>query len=267
MSTLDPAELAKFDQSSSRWWDDSQGEFAMLHRLNPLRLDYIISILQKYHDNLARQAINNAQGRPDLSGFRVLDVGCGGGILALPLARLGAQVIGVDASHNALKQARQEADRQGVQLVFHCGTLENLVLNNSDDFPPASFDFITLMELIEHVSDPELLLKSCMKLLKPGGFLFLSTINRTLKAYFKAIVAAEYLLRWLPRGTHEWSKFLHPAEIAEILEDDADLLDIKGINYQIMRSKWHIDSEDYSCNFIAAFRKKISESSNGEPKI
>lgn len=187
---VDAAEVAKFDALASRWWDTS-GEFAALHEINPLRLGYL-------------------KRRTELRGRRVLDVGCGGGILTEALAAAGAEVTGIDAAEGALRVARLHREESGVEVTYEQATAERFA-----DLHPGEFDVVTCLEMLEHVPSPRSVVSACGRLVRPGGDVFFSTINRNPKAFFLAIVGAEYLLRLLPTGTHEYEKFIRPSELEE----------------------------------------------------
>jgi 2-polyprenyl-6-hydroxyphenyl methylase / 3-demethylubiquinone-9 3-methyltransferase len=228
---FDPAELAKFSDLAHRWWD-LESEFRPLHQINPLRLDWI-------------------QGLISLEGKRVLDVGCGGGILADSMARRGADVLGIDLATKALKVAQLhaiEAETQGVS--YREISAEALAAEQ-----PTSFDVVTCMEMLEHVPDPSLIVKACADLVKPGGYVFFSTINRNAKAFLFAIVGAEYLLNLLPRGTHEYGKLIKPSELAGYCRAaELELQQTKGMEYNPVTRRYWL-SADTSVNYMQATRK------------
>lgn len=223
---FDPAELAKFSDLAHRWWD-KESEFRPLHQINPLRLDWMDNIVP-------------------LKGLRVLDVGCGGGILADAMARKGADVLGIDLSTKALKVAQLhalEAQTEGVE--YREISAEALAAEQ-----PASFDVVTCMEMLEHVPDPSLVVKACATLVKPGGHVFFSTINRNAKAFLFAIVGAEYVLNLLPRGTHEYAKLIKPSELAgHCRSAGLDLTYTKGLQYNPLTKHYWLDS-DTSVNYM-----------------
>ena len=202
--STDPAEVAKFDALAEEWWDP-HGKFAPLHRMNPCRLDYINSQIEIEFDRYLR----NSQ---PFSGIRIADIGCGGGLLAEPMARLGANVTGVDAAARNIPVARRHAEISGLEIDYRNATAEQLSENGE------RFDVVLAMEIIEHVSVPSQFLETCRSLLSPGGLLICSTINRTVKSFAAAIVGAEYILRWLPRGTHDWNRFIAPDELFSLFE-------------------------------------------------
>jgi 2-polyprenyl-6-hydroxyphenyl methylase / 3-demethylubiquinone-9 3-methyltransferase len=228
---IDPAEIAKFETLASRWWDPS-GEFKPLHDINPLRLDYI-------------------RKRADLAGKRVVDIGCGGGILAESMSRLGASVTGIDMGEAPLAVARMHLLESGLQVDYRQLTAEQLA-----EEEPASFDAVTCMEMLEHVPDPASVVDACARLARPGGDVFFSTINRNTRAYLSAIVGAEYVLRLLPRGTHEYRKFIRPSELAAWMRAAGmpvaglELQDLAGMGYNPLNGRYFLTS-DISVNYLA----------------
>ena len=230
---FDPAELAKFSDLAHRWWD-KESEFRPLHEINPLRLDWI--------DGLA-----------PLKGRRVLDVGCGGGILADSMARKGATVLGIDLASKALKVAELHAlEAQTESVQYREISAEELAAEQ-----PASFDSVTCMEMLEHVPDPSSVVKACSALVKPGGYVFFSTINRNAKAFLFAIVGAEYVLNLLPRGTHEYAKFIKPNELAAYCRAaELNLDQAKGMEYNPLTRRYWLGA-DTSVNYLLATRKIV----------
>src|SRR5712691_3461170 len=231
MLNADPAELAKFGALAHRWWDPGS-DFKPLHDINPLRLDYI------------------ERRSGGLAGKRTLDVGCGGGILAEALARAGAKVTGIDLSDKALAVARLHQLESGVDVDYRLSAAETLAAE-----APASFDVVTCMELLEHVPDPASTVAACAKLVKIGGLAVLSTINRNPKAYLFAVIGGEYVLRLLPRGTHDYARFIKPSELAAFgrsasLEPD----DLVGMTYNPLAKTYRLEA-DTSVNYIATFRR------------
>ena len=228
---VDPAELAKFSELAHRWWD-TESEFRPLHQINPLRLGWITE-------------------RAPIAGRRVLDVGCGGGILADAMARQGAEVLGIDLATKALKVAQLhalEAQTQGVQ--YREISAEALAAEQ-----PGSFDVVTCMEMLEHVPDPASVVRACATLVKPGGHVFFSTINRNPKSFLFAIVGAEYVLKLLPRGTHEYAKFIRPSELASYARSANLVLEgTRGLEYNPLTRRYWL-SDDTSVNYLLAFRK------------
>ncbi|SMB88176.1 3-demethylubiquinone-9 3-methyltransferase [Pasteurella testudinis DSM 23072] len=236
MQNVDQQEIEKFAKMAQSWWDP-QGDFKPIHRLNPLRLDYIL-----------RQA-------DGLFGKRVLDVGCGGGILSESMARQGAQVTGIDMSPQPLQIARDHAVENGLQIDYRQTTIEDF-LAELQQTPAEKFDVITCMEMLEHVPDPAAVVNSCQALLKDDGVLFFSTINRTLKAWALVVVGAEYVLQMLPKGTHDYDKFIKPAELVNWC-DQAELhcFDMAGYHYNPLSGKFWLN-HDVSANYMATVRKK-----------
>lgn len=227
----DPAELAKFSDLAHRWWDP-ESEFRPLHQINPLRLEWI-------------------NGLSPLQGQRVLDVGCGGGILADAMARKGAQVTGIDLSTKALRVAQLHAlEAQTPDIEYREVSVETLAQEQ-----PGSFDMVTCMEMLEHVPDPDSVVRACATLVKPGGWVFFSTINRNLKSFLFAIVGAEYVLNMLPRGTHEYAKFIRPSELAASCRAaELDLLYTRGLEYNPITQRYWL-SADTSVNYLFATRR------------
>jgi 2-polyprenyl-6-hydroxyphenyl methylase/3-demethylubiquinone-9 3-methyltransferase len=230
-SNVDPAELAKFSELAHRWWDP-ESEFAPLHQINPLRLEWIHTLAA-------------------LSGKQVLDVGCGGGILADAMARKGAQVLGIDLASKSLKVAQLhalEAGTQGVQ--YREVSAEALAAER-----PESFDVVTCMEMLEHVPDPASVVQACARLVKPGGWVFFSTLNRNPKSFLFAIVGAEYVLKLLPRGTHEYARMIKPSELGQWARDAGlDLQGFRGMAYNPFTRRYWLN-QDTSVNYLLACRK------------
>lgn len=227
----DPAELAKFSELAHRWWDPDS-EFRPLHQINPLRLDWINRL-------------------SPLEGQRVLDVGCGGGILSDSMARKGAEVTGIDLATKALRVARLHAlEAHTPRIQYREVSVEALAQES-----PASFDAVTCMEMLEHVPDPQSVVTACARLVKPGGWVFFSTINRNIKAFALAIVGAEYMLKMLPRGTHEYAKFIRPSELAAACRNaQLDVLDTRGLQYNPLTGRYWL-SGDTSVNYLFAARR------------
>src|SRR5262249_18507178 len=224
-STVDPAEVERFQRVADEWWDPN-GKLAPLHRLNPLRLGYI-------RDHAAAHWRRDPLGDAPLSGLALLDIGCGGGLISEPMTRLGATVTGIDATPGNLETARRHAEGQGLAVDYRQSTVEALVEG------ARQYDIVLALEVVEHVADVDLFLQSCGRLVKPCGLLFLSTLNRTAKAWALAIAGAEYVLRWLPRGTHDWRKFLKPSEVTRGLErGGVDVQEITGVIYSPLGRAW-----------------------------
>ena len=227
----DPAELAKFDDLAARWWDPD-GEFAPLHRINPLRLGWI-------------------EERASLAGARVVDVGCGGGILAEAMARAGADVLGIDLAEASLGVARRHAAESGVELEYRAIAAEDFA-----DEMAGAFDVVTCLEMLEHVPDPGGVVAACARLVRPGGRVFFSTINRNVKSRLFAIVGAEYVLRLLPRGTHEHARFIRPSELDAYCRRAGLVMDaITGLVYNPLTRRYRLDADDVDVNYLAAARR------------
>ena len=227
---VDPSEIAKFDAAAPRWWDP-EGEFRPLHDLNPARLDYI-------------------EARAGLAGRRVLDVGCGGGLLAEGMARRGARVTGIDLAPGALEVARLHALESGIAVDYRQITAESLA-----DAEPASFDLVTCLEMLEHVPDPPAIVAALARLVRPSGDVVCSTINRNAKAFALAIVGAEYVLRLLPMGTHQYARLIRPSELARWARDAGlEISDLAGLDYNPATRQARV-SGDTSVNYLAHFKR------------
>jgi 2-polyprenyl-6-hydroxyphenyl methylase / 3-demethylubiquinone-9 3-methyltransferase len=228
-STVDPAEIAKFSKLSETWWDP-KGKMAPLHKINPLRLTYI-------RDAACRKFERNAKSLNCLSGLRILDIGCGAGLLCEPFTRLGAQVVGVDPSASNIAAAKLHAEKAHLSIDYRCTTIEEMD-------PRERFDIVLAMEVVEHVTDIGGFLGRCAAVLKPGGMMVVSTLNRNWKSFALAIVGAEYVLRWLPRGTHEWSKFVTPDELTKYLLDNRLVItEQTGVLYSPFADRWSLSSD------------------------
>jgi len=236
-TSIDPAEVERFSAMAAEWWDPT-GKFKPLHLFNPVRLGFI-------RDEAARRFGRDiSQPRP-FEGMRLLDIGCGGGLLCEPMTRLGFAVTGVDASERNIGVARAHAEQQGLDIDYRADTAEALLLQGE---PP--FDVVLNMEVIEHVADPERFLKDCVKLLRPGGMMIVATLNRTLKAHALAVVGAEYVLRWLPPGTHDWKKFIKPVEILRFLHGEpVSIAGPFGVSYDPLSGRW-APSRDTGVNYM-----------------
>lgn len=234
-SSVDAAEIAKFSKLSAEWWDP-KGKMAPLHRINPLRLGYI-------RDAACRKFERNVRSLNCLGGLRVLDIGCGAGLLCEPLSRLGAQVIGVDPSASNIAAAKLHADKSHLSIDYRCTTVEEID-------PRERFDIVLAMEVVEHVVDVGVFLKRCASMLKPNGLMVVSTLNRNWKSFALAIVGAEYVLRWLPRGTHEWNKFVTPDELTKhLLDNRLVITEQTGVVYSPFADKWTLSS-DMDVNYM-----------------
>ena len=239
MNSINKKEIEKFSKIASEWWNPD-GKFKPLHKFNPIRIKYI-------KQNIINNFKLKNKNKP-LKGISILDIGCGGGLLSEPMARLGANVTGIDASHKNIQIAKLHSKKNSLRINYFCSSPEKLKVKRK-------FDVILNMEIIEHVEDVDFFLKSCSKLLKKNGLMFVATINKTLKSYVFAIVGAEYILRWLPIGTHEWEKFVNPEDLKKILIKYNLYLDkIDGMNFNLIKDEWNI-SRDLSVNYIGKFIK------------
>ena len=238
-TTVDPAEIAKFEAMAAEWWDP-KGKFKPLHLMNPCRLDYITrQIAGEFNRDLSTD-------RP-FEGLRLLDIGCGGGLLSEPMARLGADVVGADAAAGNIPVAQVHAKQSGLEIDYRNTTAEALADAGEQ------FDVVLNMEVVEHVADPLSYLTACKTLLKPGGLQLCSTINRNPKSFAVAIVGAEYVMRWLPKGTHEWHKFITPDELYDLLKNAGlNPVDRKGFVFNPISWQWSISDRDLSVNYVTA---------------
>ncbi len=238
-STVDAAEVAKFEAMAAEWWDPN-GKFKPLHMLNPCRLDYITA-------QIAAEFGRDLSSATPFEGLRLLDIGCGGGLLSEPMARLGATVVGADAAERNIPVAQIHAEQSGLDIDYRHTTAEALAEAGE------SFDVVLNMEVVEHVSDPLAYLTACRMLLKPGGLMICSTINRNPKSFAMAIVGAEYVMRWLPKGTHEWQKFITPDELYDLLRNAGlDPVDRKGFQFNPVTWAWRLSDRDLSVNYVTA---------------
>ncbi|MEL6236899.1 MAG: bifunctional 2-polyprenyl-6-hydroxyphenol methylase/3-demethylubiquinol 3-O-methyltransferase UbiG [Pseudomonadota bacterium] len=237
--TVDASEIAKFEAMAAEWWDPN-GKFRPLHMLNPCRLQYVT-------DQISAHFARDATARAPFAGLRILDIGCGGGLLCEPMARLGAEVTGVDAAPRNIPVAQIHAEQSGLTIAYRHATAEELVAEG------AEFDIVLNMEVVEHVADPQAYTDACAALLKPGGLMLCSTINRNPKSYAMAIIGAEYVMRWLPKGTHEWRKFITPDELFGLIER-AGLtpIDRKGYVFNPLSWSWRVSARDLSVNYVTA---------------
>ena len=238
-TTIDPAEVAKFEAMAAEWWDPN-GKFRPLHMLNPCRLDYITT-------QIAAEFDRDLRAERPFAGLRILDIGCGGGLLSEPMARLGAEVVGADAAERNIPVARLHAEQSGLEIDYRHTTAEALAEAGE------AFDVVLNMEVVEHVADPLGYLTACRQLLKPGGLHICSTLNRNAKSFAMAIVGAEYVMRWLPKGTHDWQKFITPDELYDLLRS-AGLtpVDRKGFVFNPVRWDWSLSDRDLSVNYVTA---------------
>ncbi len=235
MSTINKEEIQKFSKLADEWWD-LNGKFKPLHMFNPIRIQYITEIVKK-HFMIKNDETNF------LNGLNILDIGCGGGLISEPMSRLGASVTGIDASEKNISVAKLHSKKSGLRINYFNTSPENF---NGD----MKFDIILNLEIVEHVEDVNLYIKSCYNLLKKDGLMFTATLNRSFMSYIKAIIGAEYILRWLPIGTHDWNKFIKPEELEKILlQENFSTYDVKGLKFNPITSKWK-KSNDLSVNYI-----------------
>jgi len=268
-STRNEAEIAKFSAIAAEWWDES-GKFAPLHRINPVRIGYIRD------QALAHFKHDNAQTITPLNSLSLLDIGCGGGLVAEPMARMGATVTAIDGSEKNIATASVHAEQSGLTIDYRVATAEELINTHSptETLQPEQvrggeavrgiapqqknnqYDIVLALEVIEHVDNVPLFLESIAALVKPGGMLVMSTLNRTHKAYLMAILGAEYVLRWLPRGTHDWKKFLKPHELIQPLEQQGlTLMDMQGLVLNPLNWQWQLNPRDLDVNYMMVMTK------------
>ena len=239
MSSVNKKEIEKFSKMAVEWWNPS-GKFKPLHKFNPIRIKYI-------KENIISNFKLKVKKKP-LDKINILDIGCGGGLLSEPMTRLGANVTGIDASNKNINIAKLHAKKNKLKINYLCSSPEKLKIKKK-------FDVILNMEIIEHVEDINFFINSCSKLLKKNGLMFVATLNKTLKSYLFAIVGAEYVLRWLPIGTHDWEKFVRPEDLKKILsKNNLKLEKLDGMNFNIIKDEWSVSS-DTSINYIAKFIK------------
>ena len=238
-TTINKDEIQKFSKLADEWWNPN-GKFKPLHKFNPIRIKYI-------RDNIVKK-FNLKSSRKPLKNISILDIGCGGGLLSEPMSRMGAKVVGIDASKKNINVAKYHAKRNKLKIDYICSYPENLKKNKR-------FDVILNMEIVEHVEDLKLFIKETSKLLKKDGLMFVATLNKTLKSYVFAIVGAEYILRWLPIGTHDWEKFVEPEKLIKLgKENRLKLESLDGVKFNVISNQWLL-SKDYSVNYIAKFTK------------
>ena len=234
MSSVNKKEIEKFSKMAAEWWDPS-GKFKPLHKFNPIRIKYI-------KENIINSFKLKTKKKP-LDKINILDIGCGGGLLSEPMTRLGANVTGIDASNKNISVAKLHAKKNNLKINYMCSSPEKLKIQKK-------FDVILNMEIIEHVEDINFFINSCSKLLKKNGLMFVATLNKTLKSYMFAIIGAEYVLRWLPIGTHDWEKFVKPEDLKKILsKNNLKLEKLDGMNFNIIKDEWSLSS-DTSINYI-----------------
>jgi 2-polyprenyl-6-hydroxyphenyl methylase / 3-demethylubiquinone-9 3-methyltransferase len=243
-STVDEAEVERFSALAAEWWDP-RGKMAVLHKFNPVRLAYI-------RDHASARFGRDAKRLDCLKDLRILDIGCGGGILSEPLARLGAHVLGADPSPTNIEVARRHAADVGVVVDYRCTTAEALADAGE------RFDVVLAMEVVEHVADLPLFVRRCAEMVKPSGLMIVATLNRTLKSFALAIVGAEYILGWLPRGTHQWDKFVTPNELEALLEKNSlRVTDERGVIYNLLADAWQL-SADMDVNYMVVAERAPS---------
>lgn len=240
-TTIDPAEVDRFSRLAAEWWNP-KGKFKPLHKFNPVRLTYI-------RDTVCAHFGRDPKAAAPFAGLRLLDIGCGGGLLSEPMARLGAGVVGADASETNIEVAKIHAAQSGVAVDYRATTSE--ALQEAGE----TFDVILNMEVVEHVADVDLFLKSCAAMVRPGGLMFVATINRTVKAWGLAIVGAEYVLGWLPRGTHRYDKLVRPPEIdAALAGTGVEVFDRSGVFYNVLADQWRL-SRDMDVNYMVVAKR------------
>tara|TARA_B100002051_G_scaffold179109_1_gene169557 strand:- start:27 stop:755 length:729 start_codon:yes stop_codon:yes gene_type:complete len=238
-NTINKKEIEKFSRIASEWWDPN-GKFKPLHNFNPIRIEYIKNSIIKH--------FKIKSSTKSLRKINILDIGCGGGLLSEPMCRLGANVVGIDASDKNIEVAKFHAKKNNLKINYICSSPETLRISKK-------FDVILNMEIIEHVDDIDYFIKKSSQLLKKNGLMFVATLNKTLKSYFFAIIGAEYILRWLPIGTHDWEKFVKPKDLIEISKkNNLKIEELDGLKFDLLKNKWSI-SNDKSVNYIARFKK------------
>ena len=239
MNTINKKEIEKFSKIAAEWWNPN-GKFKPLHKFNPIRIKYI-------KDNIIKKFNLNSSNKP-LKTINILDIGCGGGLLSEPMSRLGANVVGIDASKKNIEVAKFHAKKNKLKINYICASPEILKIQKK-------FDVILSMEIVEHVEDINFFIKKSSELLKKNGLMFIATLNKTLKSYMFAIVGAEYILKWLPIGTHDWNKFIKPDELIKITKiNNLKLEKLDGINFDLLTNEWNLSSNN-SVNYIAKFKK------------
>ncbi|MEE2946406.1 MAG: bifunctional 2-polyprenyl-6-hydroxyphenol methylase/3-demethylubiquinol 3-O-methyltransferase UbiG [Pseudomonadota bacterium] len=246
MNTVDPAEVAKFQAMAAEWWDPN-GKFKPLHMLNPCRLGYITR-------QIAEEFDRDLTSEKPFDGINILDIGCGGGLLSEPMARLGATVVGADAAERNIPVARVHAEQSGLEIDYRHTTAEAIAEAGE------TFDVVLNMEVVEHVADPQEFLTVCQQLLRPGGLMVCSTLNRNAKSFMMGIIGAEWVMRWLPKGTHEWNKFITPDELFSMLETAGlNPVDRKGFVFNPLGWSWSISDRDLSVNYVTTSTKPPSK--------
>lgn len=271
-TSIDPDEVEQFSRIAAQWWDP-KGKFKPLHEINPLRIGYI-------KEHICSQFAREVNALSPFEGLSLLDIGCGGGLICEPMARLGAHVTGIDASEKNIKTARVHAQETGLTIDYRATTAEDLVssLREASETSDAAipnkpkeiassaspsrndgFDIVLALEIIEHVTDPQSFIASCAQLVKPGGLLIMTTINRTMKSLLMAKIGAEYILRLLPRGTHQWDKFVKPSEMAQGYENNQlNVLNLSGMVLNPLRWEWRLSDTDIDVNYLMVGQKLSS---------
>ena len=238
-STINKTEINKFNKLAAEWWNP-EGSFKPLHKFNPIRIKYI-------KDNIIQHFNIKSKNMP-LKNINILDIGCGGGLISVPMKKLGASVVGIDASLKNINIAKTHSKKNNLKIKYICSSPEKLKINKK-------FDVLLMLEIVEHVDDINLFVKKSSKFLKKNGLMFIATLNRTLKSYIFAIVGAEYILNWLPIGTHDWEKFVRPEDLISIAKNyKLNLKDLSGLNFNPLIDRWNLTS-DNSINYIANFKK------------
>ncbi len=248
-STIDEKEVEKFSAMADEWWDEN-GNSKPLHKFNPIRIEYIKKkICQKFN-------LDFSIATP-LSGIKIIDIGCGGGLICEPFCRMKADVVAIDASKKNIEIAKIHAQKNNLAIDYRHSSAEEIADNNQE-----KFDVVLALEIIEHVADVESFVDCCSRLLKPGGILFIATLNRTAKSLLLAKIGAEYILRWLPIGTHSWKKFLRPSEVNNFaLAANLKLKELNGFSYNLLKDEWKNSSTDLDVNYIAVFENVGARSS------
>ena len=242
MTSIDQGEIAKFEAMAAEWWDP-KGKLRPLHMMNPVRLDYLTA-------QIAAESGRVLRGARPFGDLRVLDIGCGGGLVAEPMARLGASVTGADAASGNIEVARLHAEGQGLDISYHVTTAEALAQDGE------VFDAVLALEIVEHVADPAAFLATCQALVRPGGLVILSTLNRTARSFGAAIIGAEWVMRWLPRGTHDWQRFITPDELGAMAAAcGLEVADRKGMVFNPIGFGWSLSDRDLSVNYLLTARR------------
>ena len=244
MTSIDPAEIAKFEAMAAEWWD-TKGKFKPLHMMNPVRLDYIVT-------QIAAEFGQDRNAPRPFDGLRILDIGCGGGLISEPMARLGATVVGADAAEGNIAVARLHAEQQGLKIDYRATTAESLLQDDE------AFDVVLALEIVEHVAEPTEFVATCHDLARPGGLVLMSTLNRTVKSFGAAIIGAEWVMRWLPKGTHDWDRFITPEELAQMMvQAGLAPVDRRGMVFNPITWGWSLSDRDLSVNYAISGRRTV----------